>query len=253
VIDKDTFIYYKDEPNTKGVLGINYNRIVEIPNFIDPETSTNMIEYFESKAALWGDIAFYGSSGMGLAVNDPSLDNFNLDNDFFDKLKERFREAVEEVFDRPVKPNTSHAQKWDVGGFASPHSDNSDHDGHPNAFEINKYVGILYLNNNYEGGELYFVEENNEEQQEVTKEKWNTYLSFKPNPYSFIIFPGGVENIHGVSEILEGTRYTMVSFWDFAEAEYDEETLDRWEEEERQVRIAQAKQKEEWEKGNKYA
>ena len=45
----------------------------------------------------------------------------------------------------------------------------------------------------------------------------------------------------------------MVSFWDYEELVYDQETLDRWEEEERQVRIEQAKQKEEWDKGNKYA
>ena len=45
----------------------------------------------------------------------------------------------------------------------------------------------------------------------------------------------------------------MVSFWDYEEIEYDQETLDRWDEEEKQVRIAQAIQKEEWLKGNKYA
>jgi hypothetical protein len=70
-INKSDFVYYKDEPNTLGELGITDNRIVEIPNFVDPDTAENMINYFESKAAMWGDIAFYGSSGMGLAANDP--------------------------------------------------------------------------------------------------------------------------------------------------------------------------------------
>ena len=80
-----------------------------------------------------------------------------------------------------------------------------------------------------------------------------TYLSFKPNAYSYYVFPGGYENIHGVSEITKGVRYTMVSFWDFAELVYSDETLERWKEEEKQVRVEQAKQKEEWDKGNKYA
>jgi hypothetical protein len=253
-INKENFIYYRDEPNTLGELGITDNRIVEIENFVEPETAKNMIKYFETKAALWGDIAFYGSLGMGLAPNDPQLPEHGLTPTFFDDLREKFRESVELVFDRPVRPNTSHAQKWNVGGFAAPHSDNSDHDGHPNSFAINKYVGILYLNDDYEGGELYFVREKKEfKKGDGPNNRWDTYLSFKPKSYSFIIFPGGVENIHGVSEILEGTRYTMVSFWDFSESEYDEETLARWEEEEKQVRIAQAKQKEEWAKGNKNA
>jgi hypothetical protein len=65
------------------------------------------------------------------------------------------------------------------------------------------------------------------------------------------MFPGGHENIHGVKEITKGTRYTMVSFWDYADAVYDEETLDKWEKEIEKVREEQAVQKIEWDKGNK--
>lgn len=237
-IDKSTFKVYKDEPNTLGQLGIPRNKIVEIPNFVTPEGAEKMIGYIESYSDLWGDIAFYGSSGMGIHPDDPRLADYGLPPMYFDSLRKKFQEAIELVFERSVKANTSHAQKWDVGGFAAPHSDNSDHDGHPNAFEINKYVGILYLNDNYGGGELYFPDHD---------------IEFKPAAYSYICFPGGVENIHGVKEITEGVRYTMVSFWDFAEAEYSEEKKAAWEEEIRVIREEQAEQKIEWEKGNKYA
>jgi hypothetical protein len=237
-IDKNSFIYYKNEPIEDSILGIKDNKIVEIPNFVSEEDSINMINYFEAKAEMWGDIAFYGSSGMGLVSGDPMLADYRLSGDYFESLKSRFQEAVELVFERRVRPNTSHAQKWDVGGFANPHSDNSDNHGEPNAFEINKYVAILYLNGNYSGGELYFPDHK---------------IDFKPSAYSLITFPGGVENIHGVREITEGTRYTMVSFWDFEEIEYPEEKIAYWEEETKKVREQQAKQKEEWEKGNKFA
>jgi hypothetical protein len=256
-LDKNNFIYMKDEENSKGVLGITHNRIVEIPNFITKETADSIISYCESKGTSWGDIAFYGSLGMGLAPNDPGLDEHGLYGTFFDELRERFKEAVELVFERKVRPNTSHAQKWDVGGYASPHSDNSDFSGKPNAFEINKYVGILYLNNDYEGGELYFVEDTGVMSENLDMEGnpvpifSEPYLSFKPNAYSYYVFPGGVENIHGVSEITKGTRYTMVSFWDYEEIEYSQETLDKWDAEEKEVRRLQAIQKEEWAKGNK--
>lgn len=237
-LDKSKFVYLKDEPNDKGVLGITHNRIVEIPNFVDAETAANMVNYFEAKAEEWGDIAFYNSAGMGLAPNDPELANHNLDGMFFEQLREKYKEAVELVFEREVKANTSHAQKWVVGGFAAPHSDNSDFEGEPNPFEINKYVGILYLNDNYEGGNLYFPDHD---------------IDFKPTAYSYYVFPGGIENIHGVREILEGTRYTMVSFWDFADAEYSDERQAWWEEEIAKVREEQKKQKEEWDNGNKFA
>jgi len=237
-IDKSAFIYYKDEPNDKGVLNVPENKIVEIPNFVTAEVAPKMIKFFEECDVDWGDIAFYGSSGKGIKADPAYLESFGLTGTFFSDIKDKFQEAVTIVFDREVRANTSHAQKWDVGGFASVHSDNSNNDGDPNAFEINKYVAILYLNDDYEGGNLYFPDHD---------------ISFKPNAYSLYTFPGGVENLHGVSEITKGTRYTMVSFWDFADLEYDEATIERWKEEERQVRIEQAKQKAEWEKGNKYA
>jgi hypothetical protein len=142
------FIVYKDEPNSLGELGIPQNRIVEIKDFVSPETAKSIIDYVESYSADWGDIAFYGSSGMGIHSDDPKLADYDLPPLFFETLRLKFQEAISLVFDREVVANTSHAQKWDVGGFAAPHSDNSDFDGHPNAFEINKYVGILYLNDN---------------------------------------------------------------------------------------------------------
>lgn len=222
---KDDLQYYKHD-------------IASANDFVSEETAKAMIKYFEQQAGIWGPIAFYGSLGMGLAPQDPTLEKLGLEPKFFENLRNRFKETCEMFFERELKPNTSHAQKWDVGGFAAPHSDNSDHEGNPNAFEINKYVGILYLNNDYEGGELYFPQHG---------------VRFKPSLGQYIMFPGGHENIHGVSEITKGTRYTMVSFWDYAEAEYDEETLKKWKDEEAEIRKQQEKQREEWSKGNKYA
>lgn len=237
-ISTNDFIIYKDEENSKGELGITHNRIIEIPNFVDKDTAKSMTEYFEYYSEMWGPIAFYGSSGMGLHHSDEELKKYNLPTDFFQKIQEKFKESVELVFGRKVKANTSHAQKWDVGGFASPHSDNSDFEGVPNSFQINKYVAVLYLNDDYEGGELFFPEHD---------------ISIRPTPYSLIVFPGGVENIHGVSEITSGVRYTMVSFWDFEESEYSDELKAEWEEEVRGIREEQEKQREEWAKGNKFA
>lgn len=241
-IDQSKFIYHQNSEIEATKLGITTNKIVEIPNFVSSDIVSKMIIFFEKCNIDWGDIAFYGSSGKGILTDPETMRQFGLSDNFFSDINDKYKEAVELVFERKVRPNTSHAQKWDVGGFAYPHSDNSDHDGNLNAFEINKYVGILYLNDDYEGGELYFCDKKN---------NLKPYLSFKPNAYSYYVFPGGVENIHGVSEITKGTRYTMVSFWDYEEIEYDQATLDKWKEEEKEVRKQQAKQKEDWAKGIK--
>lgn len=223
---------------SKDDLNFYKHDIARIDNFVTPEQAKSMIKYFELQASVWGDIAFYNSLGMGLSPSDERLFGLGLETNYFDTLRNRFKQSIEMFFEREVKANTSHAQKWKVGGFAAPHSDNSDHDGNPNAFHINKYVGILYLNDDYEGGELYFPDHD---------------LEFKPPIYSYIMFPGGHDNIHGVKEILKGTRYTMVSFWDYADSVYDDKTLDKWKKEIEQIREEQAIQKEEWAKGNKFA
>lgn len=233
-IDAKDFIYYKDQPNTRSVYGIELDRIVEIKNFVTREEAKAMMDYFESKGVNWGPIAFFGSEGMSVVHEDPNIEQFGLPANFFGTLMGKYKEAIEMIFERPVKPvNICHAQKWNVGGNASPHADNSDSDGTPNPFETNKFVSLLYLNDDYKGGELYFPE---------------LGIEFQPAALSWVAFNGGIENLHGVKPILEGTRYTFVSFWDFEEAEYDEATRQRWEDEINELRKEQAKQQEEWAK-----
>jgi hypothetical protein len=62
-----------------------------------------------------------------------------------------------------------------------------------------KYTGIILLNNNYEGGVLYFPKH----RKAFGKESLGTLITF----------PAGVQNYdytHGVTTITSGTRYTLV-------------------------------------------
>ena len=97
-IDKSNFIFYKDEPIENSILGIKDNRIVEIPNFVNPEDAKNMINYFEAKAEMWGDIAFYGSKGKGLLPDAEFMAKYNLPANFWQDIKNKFQQAVEMVF-----------------------------------------------------------------------------------------------------------------------------------------------------------
>jgi predicted 2-oxoglutarate/Fe(II)-dependent dioxygenase YbiX len=203
-IDKKSFIFFKDEEiiDGKGKLGVDRNRIVEVPNFISTTVAAAMVEYFK-KEDRWGETAFNGSRGAPVQVGNTIPSDFGLPNDIFMSVNSKLEEAVTAVYNKKVIPSSIHAQKWDIGSLANPHSDNSDFEGNPTeGFDNLKYVGILYLNKDYEGGDLYFPEHG---------------ISIKPNAGSMYIFSGGVENIHGVTEITSGTRYTIVSFWNFKE------------------------------------
>lgn len=205
--------------------------IFYVEDFLTNDECDSYARFLDNEGAEWSFIAFYGAYGKGIADTDQNIEKYGLPLDFVSDIRKRMQDMAEQCFNRKLRPNTSHAQKWGIGGHANPHSDNSDFDGNPNAFEINKYVSLIYLNDDYEGGEIYFPDHN---------------IEIKPKKGMVICFPGGVENIHGVKEVTAGERHTMMAFWDYAEAEYSEERKKQWEEEIKQVRAEQEKQKKEW-------
>jgi hypothetical protein len=73
---------------------------------------------------------------------------------------------------------------WTEGTSQKEHTDNG-----------NDFTAIMYLNDNYEGGELNFP---------------GLDISIKPKKGSLIIWPGYLT--HSISEISSGTRYTMPIF-----------------------------------------
>lgn len=200
-IDDSTFIFFKNEiiNNSAGQLGVDVNKIVEIPNFISADTASNIIRYLNDETR-WGRTAFEKSHGAPTYVGDIKPSLFDLSDSIFEDINLKLELAMQKVFNKKLVSSAIHIQKWETGASASPHSDNSDLDGNPiEEFKNLKYVGILYLNDNFEGGNLYFPEH---------------AITIHPNACSMYIFSGGVENIHGVSEVISGTRYSIISFWD---------------------------------------
>lgn len=61
-----------------------------------------------------------------------------------------------------------------------------------------EYASIIYLNDDYLNGELFFENKN---------------ISLKPNPGTLLLFPGNKEFKHGVKHVGDGpTRYVIVGF-----------------------------------------
>ena len=83
-------------------------------------------------------------------------------------------------------------------GASNPaHDDDGDkYEGKPDV-ELH-YSGILMLNSDYEGGELYFERHG---------------LEVKLEAGDVIMFRGNAENLHGVREVLHGKRYNFIFFF----------------------------------------
>lgn len=208
--------------------------IVCYDNFIPIEDQQKIISYFEDEDLPWTMSAFYESYGMSLLPNDPKLEKYGLPSDYLGKLAARLKEYVEDAHQRPIKSVSSHAQKWEVGAFAPFHSDNTDMDGNPSAWEKSKLVCLLYINDDYEGGELDFRDHD---------------ITIKPKAGQLITFPGGILNVHQVKKVESGTRHTIGAFWDYAESEYSAERLAEWDAEVQKVREEQKLQQDQWRKG----
>ncbi len=61
------------------------------------------------------------------------------------------------------------------------------------------YTGMIYMNDDFEGGELFFPYHGN--------------LEIKPRPGMLVMFSGNIFNPHGIREITSGTRYVHTTFW----------------------------------------
>lgn len=107
---------------------------------------------------------------------------------------------TEYALEVPVYTDILCFNRWRVGDMQHPHADGEQLDGSLHPFHWRKYGCILYLNDDYEGGEIYFP---------------NQSVELKPRRNTLVFFPGTTEYLHGVRPITKGTRYTISTFWTF--------------------------------------
>jgi predicted 2-oxoglutarate/Fe(II)-dependent dioxygenase YbiX len=112
------------------------------------------------------------------------------------KYVELVRNTIQTQFEitKPLYTDILCFNRWRVGDIQHPHAD----DG--NGFDWRKFGCVLYLNEDYEGGNIYFP---------------NQQTSLKPKTNTLAFFPGDDEFLHGVTQITSGIRYTLSTFWTY--------------------------------------
>ena len=214
--------------------------IVLYENFLTPEESAGVIKAIDAQAAneklAWTPISFYESYSSVLPQdNDPELVDAGVSPTIFSEIKDGIIEGVASIHGiekSKVCQIGYHTQKWEPGAYARIHSDNTDEHGNSGPFERSRYAAFIYLNEDFEGGLLRFPAHD---------------LSIEPKVGMLAVFAGGHKNMHEVTMITKGVRYTLGSFWDDREEEdYPEELRAQWKEEMQKIRDAQKLEKEEW-------
>lgn len=109
-------------------------------------------------------------------------------NDLFEKIKKEINNILKK--DIYVYTGFNTIYRSVVGQAMKTHSDS----GLGPKF---KYGIVLYLNDDYTGGEIFYPK---------------IEVEFKPEAYSLVLHPAHEAYRHGVKEVSLGTRYSMTSF-----------------------------------------
>jgi hypothetical protein len=150
--------------------------------------------------------------------NNRSLNSFTIyekhDKElgkFLYNLRDKVAESIKEMYslDKDVYPDLFQAVRWFPGMDQRPHADDMTNSPDADDFFHHRHFGaIIYLNDDYSGGETYYPEHN---------------VSIRPEVGKLAVHPGDPNHLHGVSKVEGGMRYTLASFWTF-----DEEFFDGW-------------------------
>lgn len=182
---------------------IHYDFITEIENFVSEKFCLDAIQYFEtgdtsclthshskhlstdasnnfSENSFQWDVDCLANSG----VNTPNNEVFGFNSIL--EISDSIKKVMNDMSDSDMYNVRIAFHKYIQESWGPEHVDR-----YP-------YACILYLNDNYSGGELVFTEKD---------------VSIKPKARSIYIFRGIGKNIHKVNPTFNNDRYALVFFW----------------------------------------
>jgi hypothetical protein len=105
--------------------------------------------------------------------------------------------------EKNIRPQLMQFQRtFETAQDQPPHSDSTGNNGEDNGTSARKFSSLIYLNNQFSGGNLWFP---------------NQELEVVPKPNTLVIFPSGFDYLHGVKQVTSGIRYSILEFWTYEE------------------------------------
>lgn len=151
------------------------------------------IDFWEGRIVYMGDVAEHDASAAAIMGNFQKRATAML-GDFY-------------ALTSPLWTDTVQLNIWEQGSFLPCHTDNSNPNGSAHSTPWRDFSSIVYLNDDYEGGELYFTAQDR---------------ILKPRKGMLVAFSAGYHHEHGVLKVTRGRRITMPAFYTFDQRKADE-------------------------------
>jgi acyl-CoA synthetase (AMP-forming)/AMP-acid ligase II len=167
-------------------IGNSPDNIKVIPNFLNAKEIRYLLSHVDErrKNSFVSQKDNEGNPTSWIHNYEGIIDKDNI----FERVLNEVKKAYN--YDNIEKKNNDRLSiaRWDVGTRLSLHVDDLGY------IEDNHLPTLVYLNDDYEGGELGFATHG---------------IVIKPKIGDLIIFPGNMHYPHEVFEVLSGTRYTL--------------------------------------------
>lgn len=182
-----------DDAKTQG--------IVYRENFLSPSECDSLVACFQRCTAL---LVRTGPDA------DPFWDNRFLwitslpdseaqARDLMNGTRYRIIDELRSFYGEPqLYSDTIQIVRWNKGQSMPPHADNANPDGSEHVTPWRAYASVVYLNDDYEGGDIFFP---------------RLATRVQPAKGMLLGFRGDFAHEHGVEEITDGVRYTMPGWY----------------------------------------
>ena len=162
-------------------------------NFLETSNIQELINYVQTTS----DWVVTNDNWSEKFIHFNTITNLNI-KDIISKIANDVKIVVEQKENISVSVETCQLVRWRKGDkLDPPHADCEHLDGSNHPYPNRHYSALVYLNSNYTGGQIFFPNQN---------------LIPKTEPGTLLQFKGTKEFLHGVTEVTNGERYTIVIF-----------------------------------------
>ena len=169
---------------------------IVIENFINKEEKELLLDYFtKMNPKINKGVGYHWEISNESFISSQLVNDDNISKIVF-KNYNKLKSTIEDNFNVKVELKIFYFQTMYEGAEIGIHSDvilnyNTNR-------SRNLYSAVVYLNDDYQGGELYFPNED---------------INFKPKPGSLVYFHSDSNSLHGVKKIESGQRSNWILFF----------------------------------------